>query len=128
MKILKTTIKLILYLLTIFIIFVTCFNLENTLVGFNKEKKEVVNKCYYQEDEDVLIYLQDSSIVYVFEKDFRKITPFYFTFSKQHIYIYENESLIKYDLTILKNGLYDKANYSFYKLVDIDAEEIEKLL
>ena len=128
MKILKTIIKLTLYLLTIFIIFVTCFNLENTLVGFNKEKKEVVNKCYYQEDNDVLIYLQDSSIVYLFVKDFRKITPFYFTFSKQHTYIYENESLIKYDLTILKNGLYDKTNYSFYKLVDIDAEEIEKLL
>ena len=128
MKILKTIIKLTLYLLTIFIIFVTCFNLENTLVGFNKEKKEVVNKCYYQEDNDVLIYLQDSSTVYLFEKDFRKITSFYFTFSKQHIFIYENESLIKYDLTILKNGLYDKTNYSFYKLVDIDAEEIEKLL
>lgn len=128
MKILKTTIKLTLYLLTIFIIFVTCFNLENTLVGFNKEEKEVVNKCYYQEDEDVLIYLQNGNIVYFFEEDFLKITSFYYTFSKQHIYIYEDESLIKYDFIILKNGLYEKEEYSFYKFVDLPIEQIEEIL
>lgn len=128
MKILKLILKITIYLLTIFIIFVTCFNLENTLVGFNKEEKEVVNKCYYQEDEDVLIYLQNSNIAYFFEEDFLKITSFYYTFSKQHIYIYEDESLIKYDFIILKNGLYEKEEYSFYKFVDLPIEQIEEIL
>ena len=128
MKILKLILKITIYLLTIFIIFVTCFNLENTLVGFNKEEKEVVNKCYYQEDEDVLIYLQNSNIAYFFEEDFLKITSFYYTFSKQHIYIYEDESLIKYDFIILKNGLYEKEEYSFYKFVDLSIEQIEEIL
>lgn len=128
MKILKLILKITIYLLTIFIIFVTCFNLENTLVGFNKEEKEVVNKCYYQEDEDVLIYLQNGNIAYFFEEDFLKITSFYYTFSKQHIYIYEDESLIKYDFIILKNGLYEKEEYSFYKFVDLPIEQIEEIL
>ena len=128
MKILKLILKITIYLLTIFIIFVTCFNLENTLVGFNKEEKEVVNKCYYQEDEDVLIYLQNGNIAYFFEEDFLKITSFYYTFSKQHIYIYEDESLIKYDFIILKNGLYEKEEYSFYKFVDLSIEQIEEIL
>ena len=128
MKILKLILKITIYLLTIFIIFVTCFNLENTLVGFNKEEKEVVNKCYYQEDNDVLIYLQNGNIVYFFEEDFLKITSFYYTFSKQHIYIYEDESLIKYDFIILKNGLYEKEEYSFYKFVDLPIEQIEEIL
>ena len=120
--------KITIYLLTIFIIFVTCFNLENTLVGFNKEEKEVVNKCYYQEDNDVLIYLQNGNIAYFFEEDFLKITSFYYTFSKQHIYIYEDESSIKYDFIILKNGLYEKEEYSFYKFVDLPIEQIEEIL
>lgn len=128
MKILKLILKITIYLLTIFIIFVTCFNLENTLVGFNKEEKEVVNKCYYQEDNDVLIYLQNGNIAYFFEEDFLKITSFYYTFSKQHIYIYEDESLIKYDFIILKNGLYEKEEYSFYKFVDLPIEQIEEIL
>lgn len=128
MKILKLILKITIYLLTIFIIFVTCFNLENTLVGFNKEEKEVVNKCYYQEDNDVLIYLQNGNIAYFFEEDFLKITSFYYTFSKQHIYIYEDESSIKYDFIILKNGLYEKEEYSFYKFVDLPIEQIEEIL
>ena len=128
MKILKLILKITIYLLTIFIIFVTCFNLENTLVRFNKEEKEVVNKCYYQEDNDVLIYLQNGNIAYFFEEDFLKITSFYYTFSKQHIYIYEDESLIKYDFIILKNGLYEKEEYSFYKFVDLPIEQIEEIL
>ena len=128
MKILKHILKITIYLLTIFIIFITCFNLENTLVGFNKEEKEVVNKCYYQENEDVLIYLQDGNIAYFFEEDFLEITSFYYSYSKQHIYIYEDESSIKYDFIILKNGLYEKEEYSFYKFVDLPIEQIEEIL
>lgn len=128
MKILKHILKITIYLLTIFIIFITCFNLENTLVGFNKEEKEVVNKCYYQENEDVLIYLQDGNIAYFFEEDFLEITSFYYSYSKQHIYIYEDESSIKYDFIILKNGLYEKEEYSFYKFVDLPIDQIEEIL